>query len=1064
MASFTPIPQPPAIPFLGNVTTIDKDLPIRSFELLAEKYGELYQLNMLGHRVLFANSYALQNELSDEKRFKKKIGASLNEVRNLTGDGLFTARNEEPNWALAHKLLMPAFGPAAIRDMFGGMQDVADQMILKWERFGADTLIDPTDDFTRLALDTLALCTTSYRLNSFYSESHPPFGTAMGDFLKECFLRTSRPSIVQALMPGTTAKYVDDIRYMNGVASKIVAERKAHPVGKREGGSSDSLDAMLDGRDKDGNGLSDEAIINNLLVFLIAGHETSSATLCFIVYYTLKDPAVMRKLRDEVDSVCGDERIRAEHLAKLSYLTAIMRETLRLQPPAVARAVYSEVDTTISGANGETYPVKAHQVVAVQNWCAMKDPKVWGEDAQAFRPERMLDGKFEALPPNAWQPFGFGMRACIGRPFAWQEILLAIASITQKFDLTMEDPGYTLELKQSLTIKPKDFRIRAAPRSRTNRISATPSSPRTLRGSGARAFALPTKPVEGATPLYVLYGSNTGTSESFAQRIVNDATTYGFQPHLGTLDSATDHLPTDGPVVIVTASFEGEPADNAAKFVDWLQHLEGTELAGVRYAVFGCGNRDWVQTFQRVPKLCDTLLSERGGSRLLERGVGDASAPDFFESFDAFEEKLWAALSKEFQTTKNESAGSGFEIKTIDVGTARAAALRQPDAALGRVVENRLLTKAGAPVKRHIEFELPEDASARAGDYLAILPHNPPRDVQRALAHFGLSNEQQVVVSSTSPTSLPVDKPVSLAEVLSGYVELSQPATTRDLRTMIDAASPTTREALDGLVAAYAEKVLAPRLSVLDILEQHADIALSLGAFLQMLPAMRVRQYSISSSPLWNPQHVTLTISVVEGPALSGRADEFLGVGSNFLAHLRAGDRVQVAVRPSNAAFHPPSDPMTPVVMFCAGSGFAPMRGFIQERAAQKAAGREVATALLFFGCRAPDEDFLYADSDLAEWIALGVVDVRPAFSRRAEASAGCKYVQDRVWQDRVEVHAAYERNAKFFSCGSGKVAAGVREALIRIIIEKHPSDSAEEATAKFERITKGRYATDIFD
>lgn len=162
-----------------------------------------------------------------------------------------------------------------------------------------------------------------------------------------------------------------------------------------------------------------------------------------------------------------------------------------------------------------------------------------------------------------------------------------------------------------------------------------------------------------------------------------------------------------------------------------------------------------------------------------------------------------------------------------------------------------------------------------------------------------------------------------------------------------------------------------------------------------MLPAMRVRQYSISSSPLWNPEHVTLTVSVVDGPALSGRQDEFLGVASNYLANLRPGDKVQVAVRPSNAAFHPPPDPLTPLVMFCAGSGLAPMRGFIQERAAQKQSGREVAPALLFFGCRSPQDDFLYADAELGEWIKLGVVDVRPAFSRSPDQSNGCKYVQE---------------------------------------------------------------------
>jgi cytochrome P450/NADPH-cytochrome P450 reductase len=77
------------------------------------------------------------NELSDEARFKKTIGTSLIEVRNLVGDGLFTAFNEEPNWGVAHRLLMPAFGTTAIRDMLEGMRDISDQMLLKWERSGS---------------------------------------------------------------------------------------------------------------------------------------------------------------------------------------------------------------------------------------------------------------------------------------------------------------------------------------------------------------------------------------------------------------------------------------------------------------------------------------------------------------------------------------------------------------------------------------------------------------------------------------------------------------------------------------------------------------------------------------------------------------------------------------------------------------------------------------------------------------------------------------------------------------------------------------------------------------
>jgi cytochrome P450 / NADPH-cytochrome P450 reductase len=113
-----------------------------------------------------------------------------------------------------------------------------------------------------------------------------------------------------------------------------------------------------------------------------------------------------------------------------------------------------------------------------------------------------------------------------GRPFAWQEILLAIASIVQKFDLSLVDPSYTLELQQALTIKPKGLYIRAALRTGPRRLSST--SPTPLKADGGFATGLVHAPaVDGMTPLYVLYGSNTGTSEAFAQRIASDAPAYG---------------------------------------------------------------------------------------------------------------------------------------------------------------------------------------------------------------------------------------------------------------------------------------------------------------------------------------------------------------------------------------------------------------------------------------------------------------------------------------------------------------------------------------------------------
>lgn len=111
------------------------------------------------------------NEVSDESRFSKIVAAALEEVRNGTHDGLFTAYGpEEKNWGIAHRILIPAFGPLSIRGMFDEMHDIAGQLVMKWARHGSSYSIPVTDDFTRLTLDTIALCAMDYRFNSYYRE------------------------------------------------------------------------------------------------------------------------------------------------------------------------------------------------------------------------------------------------------------------------------------------------------------------------------------------------------------------------------------------------------------------------------------------------------------------------------------------------------------------------------------------------------------------------------------------------------------------------------------------------------------------------------------------------------------------------------------------------------------------------------------------------------------------------------------------------------------------------------------------------------------------------------
>jgi cytochrome P450/NADPH-cytochrome P450 reductase len=522
----------------------------------------------------------------------------------------------------------------------------------------------------------------------------------------------------------------------------------------------------------------------------------------------------------------------------------------------------------------------------------------------------------------------------------------------------------------------------------------------------------------------------------------------------------------EGAAVVVTASYEGQPPDNARRFVAWVEGLGPDALKGARYSVFGCGDRQWARTYQAIPKRVDAALEKAGATRVRDRGETDASG-DFFGGFEEWYAGLWTALGKASGKETVEPAASGLDVEIVRSG--REKALRLTDLDQGRVLENRELVDMSSPLarsKRHIEIALPTGMSYRTGDYLAVLPRNPLQDVERALRRFGLPADTQIVIHKgpANATALPSGYPVAAADILANYVELGQPATRTQIGQLVQATRcPPDRNALDALSQpeAYGAEVLSKRVSLLDLLERFPACELGLGAFLTALPPMRARQYSISSSPLRDPALCSLTVTVVDEPSLAG-GHRHRGVASTYLAGLEEGARLPVAVRPSQAAFHPPQDPAVPIIMVCAGSGIAPFHGFLQERAIQKLRGRKAGPALLFFGVDHPEVDYLYKD-ELAAWQKQGVVEVHPAFSKAPDGEV--TYVQDGVWRRREAVAELFRDGATVFVCGDGaRMAPAVRATFVRIY-QAALGVSAEEAEAwadKVERET-GRYVADVF-
>jgi cytochrome P450/NADPH-cytochrome P450 reductase len=1061
------VPQPPMKPFIGNAGDLDSTAPIQSMMKLAKTYGPIYKLTIFGADMYVVSSQELVDELSDETRFQKRLHGPLKEIRAFAGDGLFTAYNSEPNWAKAHRLLMPAFGPLGVRSMFDRMVDIANQMFVKWERYGSGAVIDVADNMTRLTLDTIALCAFDYRFNSFYQNEMHPFVAAMVDALDEAGQRSRRPNMLSNVMVSKKRKYEADQVVLARVAEQLIAERRQDPDGL---GKHDLLNVMLNGVDAvTGEKLSDENIRFNMVTFLIAGHETTSGLLSFATYLLLKNPAVLMKAQKIVDDVLGDELPRIEHLGQLKYIEQLLMETLRLWPTAPAFAVKPAEDTVLAGR----YPLTPKDTLLVLQPMLHRDPAVWGDDTETFDPDRFSQENAEKLPPNAWKPFGNGARACIGRPFAMQEAQLVMAMLLQRFDIVLDDPQYQLEVAETLTIKPHGLYIRAKTRGRGDFALKTSASARLAAASSrplVRDSGDDPLPAGQGAPLLILYGSNTGASEMFARRIAADAPRQGYAAKVASLDEHAGTLAPGTPVIAVTASYEGQAPDNAKKFLAWIESRASDELAGVPFAVFGCGNRQWARTYQFVPKRVDAAFEAAGARRLRPRGEADAGG-DFFGAFDEWYVGLWSDLGKALGHAIAEKPDApSFDVEVVKAG--RESALQLNELAQAIVVDNRELVNlanadpARARSKRHLQIALPPGMQYRSGDYLAVLPRNAPSNVRRALRRFGLADGTQIVIrkQAGATASLPADYPINAFEVLSNYVELAQPATRAQVHQLADATEcPPEKKELLRLTTddAYTLEVLDKRVSVLDLVERMASCTLPFAKFLAMLPVLRARQYSISSSPLVDDTQASLTIAVVDAPAMSGQG-RFLGVASTYLAQLQPGDRLAVAVRPSQSGFHPPTDPKVAMVMVCAGTGVAPFRGFLQERAAQKAAGREVGRSLLFFGVDHPDVDYLYRD-EFAAWEAAGVVEMRPAFSSQPDGDV--MFVQHRVWKDRREIAELFRDGAQFFVCGDGKhMAPAVRDAFIRIYQKATRIDDAgAQAWADQMEHEHGRYVSDVF-
>ncbi|WP_434965921.1 cytochrome P450 [Janibacter indicus] len=443
---------------------MDPTTPVQNMLRLGADLGPIFEMLAMGRKFVFARGVDLVGELCDDKRFTKALAPGVADLRMFVADGLFTAETDEPNWRLAHDLLMPAFSKSAMRGYHDVMVEATDELISVWDKAaGEGRTVDVSPWLTKLTLETIGRAAFSHTFRSFETAEVDPFVTTFVADMSHAAARSNvaaLPFVGRRMVRTRDREALARHEYIDRLLRDIVAERETSGVEH-----DDLLGRMMHVPvDESGALLEAANVRHQILTLLVAGHETTSGAVSFALYHLTREPEVLARVRAELDEVLGTDPSATptfEQVPKLRYLRRVVDETLRLWPtaPGFAR---SPRETTTIGADGCAgvpggLRMTPQDKVLVFIPLLHRDPDVW-PDPERFDPDRFLPEHNRARPAHAYKPFGTGERACIGRQFALHESVIVLAKLLHAFDLTPE-PGYELTITERLTLMPVGFRV-----------------------------------------------------------------------------------------------------------------------------------------------------------------------------------------------------------------------------------------------------------------------------------------------------------------------------------------------------------------------------------------------------------------------------------------------------------------------------------------------------------------------------------------------------------------------------------------------------------------------------
>ena len=554
------------------------------------------------------------------------------------------------------------------------------------------------------------------------------------------------------------------------------------------------------------------------------------------------------------------------------------------------------------------------------------------------------------------------------------------------------------------------------------------------RPGGLRLATPPAVEAMAAAKLTIVYGSQTGNSRRLAEQLARQAETQGVGVRLLRADAYPLRELKDERLlyVVISTQGDGDPPDDARGFVEHLSGKRAPALKGLKFGVLGLGDSSYPQ-FNAIGRRLDARLAELGGQRLLARADADLDLETLATP--------WLAQALDLAKDELKSTAPLATVTPLRPAAASTPHSRERPFAAELLANQKLTGRGSAKDVRHVELSLEGSGLAyQPGDALGLWPVNPPALVDQVLAQLRLDGDSTVAHGGES---LPLRTWLASKRELT---KLARPFLQRHAERSGDAALAGT------LADAGALRQLLESQQLIDVLLAHPG-DWSGDELVAALRPLAPRLYSIASSQAVVGAEAHLTVDHVAWDAAGGRR---WGAASHLLASSAEGATLSVFVE-ANDRFRLPKDPSRDVIMIGPGTGVAPFRGFVQERAAAGATGRD----WLLSGGRTRRDDFLYQ----LEWQQalkdgrLAKLDL--AFSRD---QAHRIYVQDRLRGHGRELFAWLENGAHVYVCGDAtRMARDVEATLLEVIGTHgaHDADAAKDYLSTLQQ--QGRYARDVY-